>query len=69
MQTIEVPEAARREERTVFVAGKEEQPAPTAIFIAADEAEHGCYDCEYYGMDMLGKHKTRDERNENLQAP
>jgi hypothetical protein len=54
MQAIEVPEAARREERAVFIAGKEEQPAPTPIFIATDEAKHGCYDCKYYGMDMLG---------------
>ena len=68
MQAVKVPEAARREERTVFIAGKEEQPAPTPIFIAADEAEHRCYDCEYCGMDMLGKRKTLCS-NEDLQAP
>jgi len=55
MQAIEVPEAAGREERAVFISRKEEQPTSTSIFIAADETKHGSYDCEYCGMANVRK--------------
>ena len=47
MQAVEAPKAAGREERTVVVVGKEEQPTSTAIFVAADEAEDGGYNGEH----------------------
>lgn len=53
MQAVKAPKAAGREEGTIVVAWKEQQPYSTAVFVAADEAEDGRYNGEHCGISVL----------------
>jgi hypothetical protein len=69
VQAVKAPKAAGREEGTVVVAWKEQQPYSTAVFVAADEAKDGGYNGEYCGINVLGSGRVLGECIDDLQAP
>jgi hypothetical protein len=69
VEAVKAPEAAGAEEGTVIVAGEEEQPYSTAVFVAADEAEDGGDDGEYCRGNALVRVRVIGNCIENLRAP
>jgi hypothetical protein len=69
MQAVKTPEAAGTEQGTIVVAWEEEQPNPTAIFVATDKPEDGSYYGKYYSVNELARFMLSGSGVQALQAP